>query len=168
MHNAFRAIISPITGGIDRLADFVAMLLDFTIMGTLVLNFFEGLASVMEFLGKIVVGLISIFSGLIGGMLEFFMSTGTLNFDKFGSRLKKSFWESFEMIWDDYFDKQKKDMPESKRVQNFHGDININQQFKEQLEPDRIAFALVNTLQKVADNPQQSMGRYFGGHYVQE
>ena len=44
----------------------------------------------------------------------------------------------------------------SKNVTNI-GNVNINQQFKEQLEPDRIAFAVTDQLKKLATNPVQAI-----------
>lgn len=41
---------------------------------------------------------------------------------------------------------------------NINQNVNINQSFREQQEPDRIARSLVNTLKELADNPRQSRG----------
>lgn len=42
-----------------------------------------------------------------------------------------------------------------------NGDNIIRNEFKEQMEPDRIAFTLVDQLQKLAQNPTQARGRAF-------
>jgi len=42
---------------------------------------------------------------------------------------------------------------------NINQNVNINQSFREQQEPDRIARSLVKTLQEIADNPRQAGGR---------
>lgn len=42
------------------------------------------------------------------------------------------------------------------------GSVNINQDFKEQMEPDRVAFTVAKTLTDIARNPTQAQGRGFG------
>jgi hypothetical protein len=46
------------------------------------------------------------------------------------------------------------------------GHVNINNNFKEQLEPDRIAFTLKEQLMKTAQNPSQSAARSLSGALV--
>jgi len=43
------------------------------------------------------------------------------------------------------------------------GNVNIRQDFKENMEPDRIAHSLVQTLRGIAVNPTQAAGRSFSG-----
>ena len=53
-------------------------------------------------------------------------------------------------------EKKKKEI--GKSVTNFNGPININQDFKGELNPDRVAFAFTKEIQKMAQNPTSVSG----------
>jgi hypothetical protein len=92
--------------------------------------------------------------------------TGKMSFATFMQNGLEEFQSGFNDVWDQA---QGYDSQTGKGIVNQTtniGHVNINNNFKEQLEPDRIAFTLVEQLGKVAQNPNQGSGRSLSGSLV--
>jgi hypothetical protein len=88
-----------------------------------------------------------------------------------GFSLQK-FIDDYKQGINDVFDKQRdylfgslEDLskaPVATMIQNINK-VEINQDFKEAQDPDRIAFTVQDALLKIAQNPTQAVGRSFAG-----
>lgn len=73
-----------------------------------------------------------------------------------------AFMDGFNDIWEGLDTKMAEGKGVANNVTNI-GHVAINNNFKEQLEPDRIAFTLKEQLMKTAQNPNQGQGRNLSG-----
>lgn len=114
----------------------------------------------------------SFLEGVISGMMEsiktfmtYFTSSQMISNPRgiFGE-VGKSFNSEYDRVMKDNLSSLSD--PEKgavvKQIININ-DVNINNSFKENMEPDRIAFTLVDQLRKVAQNPVSNPGRSMGG-----
>jgi len=176
---AVAAIISPITRVIDALADFIsplfsqAFLLESIVIPalTLITDLFEqlGLASVLAqaaFQG-LVFTILEAGRQIFAAIREF--SLEPLSFSGLG--------DAFVAGAEDIFDKNRRFLsgvagfdpdiaPVANNVVNI-GSVTIKQDFKQQIEPDRIAFTVQEQLLDLARNPTQSVNRSFEGAFAQ-
>ena len=163
---AFMMIISPITMAIDGLSDIVSVFFRFDLTGGIILALFDALATAMNGVGIAMVGLMSVISGFVSNIAEIVLMVIERDFSNFRERMNKAYWEGFDMIWNKYkpFDPMfpEQDQAVSNRITNI-GKVEIRNEFKEQMEPDRIAFTLVEQLQKAAMNPTRAAGGAFRG-----
>lgn len=166
---AFSKIMLPLTMAIDGMSDLLSGLLGWFATKEILLDFFEKFAVVLEFLGKVVVHVLSLISGMTNALIGQIYNLSQGNYKDIFS--KKS-WsnladEGYKDFWNKYYPTQKTDeeLPTSGHVTNI-GTVNLSQQFKEQMEPDRIAFAFVDQMKKLAMNPTQSSGRSMSGGMV--
>lgn len=165
---AMGLIFLPVTMAIDALAQVFAWLFRLDISGNAALVALEGLVIMFEFLGKVVVHVLSLISGVINTIVGqvYNMSQGN-----FKALFSKTDWsnladEGYQDFWKKFFPTNPQtgagEQATSNKVTNV-GKIEIVNQFKEQMEPDRIAFTLKEQLVKLATNPQQATGRSMRG-----
>lgn len=156
----------------------------------------DSLIQVFEFLGKAVVTVMAAISATFAGvfrMVENFQriqrepiqdkgTKGTVLTALLGEPLAKlattnrSMGEGVAGTWQDEFDAFIKDnlrtVQDGKGVQNnvtnnnFSGNITIKNDFKEQQEPDRVAFKMSEQLQKLGANRTQAKGRSLKAGFV--
>lgn len=159
---ALRAIFAPIEICLDAMAQFFAIILDVSFAIRIGADALGGLASILELVGKAVVGLISMFSGLLGFVFEAVRIVAQLDFTGLEKNLTQEFENGFFDIWDRYFPRDGKLDGKDQALAQSNININkveINNEFKEQMEPDRIAFSIQSQLVKAANNPSQGSGR---------
>lgn len=157
----FRAITSPISLAIDGLGALIGWLFSFGYLSSLALSAGEGFLDFLMYFAKLIVGVFALISGVLGAVLELYRMIIQLDYSKFLDNLITAFVDMFDEIWKRFFDSVKggnEENPVSQTKIDI-GKVEINNQFKEQMEPDRIAFTLTNQLLKVATNPSQAVGR---------
>lgn len=165
--DAIAKIFMPIEMAIDFWSDLVAWFFELDISGNILISIFEGLANALEAIGFIVVSSMSIISGAIASILQVIMDAKNLEFSGMGKRIGLAFNEGFSDFFSKHYDRSggqngSEGDKVSNRITNI-GKVEINNQFKEQLEPDRIAFTLKEQILKAALNPQQAAGRSMRG-----
>lgn len=156
---AFSKLMLPFTMAIGGISDMLSELLGWFVTKEWLLVFFEALAEAFDMLGMAVVGLLSMVAGVTNALagMVFEMSEG--NFKRAFTQIPTYYKEGSDDFWNKHYGKKDGEGEEkevSKQVTNI-GNVNINQQFKEQLEPDRIAFAVTDQLKKLATNPVQAI-----------
>lgn len=161
MGKALYQIVRPFLFVVDGLATMIEPLFRASIWLRLFAFLGEGLAIVLEGLGKLVNYLLAGFRGLALVIFELLESLVTMNFSGLGDRLQYAFTWGFESAMDELGRQTSGDDPAVVKNVTQIGSVTIQNQFKEQLEPDRIAFLLVDQLQKTAANPTQARGRAF-------
>lgn len=152
-------IMLPIEMAIEGVSDILAGILGWFVTKEIVLTFFEMLASSLELVADIIVHALSAISGLGAAIGQMITDIMDFRLKGIGGRMKTAFEEG---TWDFYKKAYKiKDSAEdpsvSGKVTNINN-LNINQSIKEQVEPDRIAFAAVSAFKKIAQNPTQASG----------
>lgn len=159
---AMDAIILPIVLAMETLSDWVAWIFRLDISGNILIAIFQWIADGMIFLGRVMVGWLSVIAGITNTIIGFMFDLVNLNFADMFSNIPKNFMEGFNDFFNKY-DPQQKLMTQEERIvsgNNIKIDkIEIQNSFKEQMEPDRIAFTLKEQLIKAALNPQQATGR---------
>lgn len=154
---AFENILRPFTFVTDVLSDLLAPLFSTATYGKAALWVLESLSEWFIDFGNAVVGMMAILNGamavLVNGIAD--LIHGHLPTDM-GARYSKG----FEAFWKYHQEPNDPNKSTSHHVTNI-GKIEIRNDFKEQLEPDRIAFSLKEQLMKVAQNPTQARGGSF-------
>jgi len=164
---AFGRVLLPFTMAIDSISDVLAGILGWFVTKEILLQGLELFASFLEWLAeKIVLATASIagFGAAIGGLIY---DLTHANLKGIGGRAQDSFNEGVNALLEKVYKTKDKDgqLPVTSQQTNI-GTLNINQQFKEQLEPDRIAFSAVEAFKKIAMNPSQAAGRSLAGGLV--
>lgn len=165
--NALELIFYPITMMIDFWANLLAPLFEVTTWLSFAMGPLEQLANVLQFLGTVSVLAYAGLSGLFAGLFQF---VGNLTSGKFANL--------FGGV-SDAFDQGVKDVIEANASKLFGGGspsvvnqvtnigkVEIRNDFKEQQEPDRIAFTLKDQLLKAAKNPTQARGNSLQGAFT--
>lgn len=151
-------IFSPITETMDALAHVLAPIFRVTTAMQLFILLLKGISFVLEGLAKVVMFFKASLFGLLTGLTEMVLAVynGKVGMSNLNT-LPNYFWQGAE-------DGFKKSLLRDEELMNSSaapvvnnttniGNVVIQNQFKEQLEPDRIAFALVDQLKRTAQNP---------------
>lgn len=158
LSNAFRKIFMPIEMAIDFFARLASSLFTVGPGLSIFITLVEGLASVFDFLGDVVVGILSLVSGIVHSIVSIYAHIARMDFLGLlkGGQFKDG-WEGGKDFWNNAQGMKPgdKELPVAANVTHI-GSVTIQQQFKEQMEPDRIAFSVVDMLNKVASNPTQA------------
>lgn len=152
----FQIVFGPALQLFDQLAQAISPIFSLSFI-------LEQLVPVVQELVNVFVTLFAIVRGFVFGIAQFVenVNAGKI-FDAF-----EGVQEQFKAGTDDFFDQflARTQTPEGEtRTANNVTNINkveIRNDFKEQLEPDRIAFTLKNQLMKAAQNPTQANGGNF-------
>lgn len=157
-HQAIVAILSPFEMIIDGWAQLWRWVFSSVIVLELFTRGMEKFGNVLMFIGKVIVGFFAIISGIMQSMLQLVIMFQERDFSGFGKKMTGAFMEGFDLHFEKYFPKDKVQLDKVPvSGQNIQVDkVVINNQFKEQMEPDRIAFALKDQLMKAAANPLQA------------
>lgn len=151
--------------GITNIAKSLAWLFDPTsIMG---FDLIEGALGMIERIVYTLAAGISFFQSFVFALMELINQIG--NVFSGGSFSLSSIGDAMEEGWFSMMDRIFGEMKQGNAVANMTtniGKVEIKNEFKEQQEPDRIAFALKDQLFKAAQNPTQSSGRTFAGATV--
>ena len=154
-------IFLPFTMILEFWSDLISWFFKLELTGNILLTLFGGFTSMLEGLGAIIVGTLSIISGAMSVVMGVISDVMSGSFRGIGKNVSKNFMDGFNEIWSRRFQREGLGVGEgstSNKVTNIDK-IEINNQFKEQMEPDRIAFVLKEQLVKAALNPQQASGR---------
>lgn len=153
---AMDKILTPITTMIDFFARLVAPLFEATFWLRYGLPLLDGFVFLLDKLGNVIVGLTSALYGIIGSVID--MITDLIHMkNPFGK-----FLEYYRTNFMDFHNRVMAGMGDpGKMTQNVVNNNHIEARFdmREQLEPDRIAFAVTQSLKKLALNPQQGRGQ---------
>ncbi len=169
MKDAVSDILLPITMGIDAWSDLLKILFTTSIWARVLVWSFEHLVDVFVYLGNMVKMLLADLSGFMS------VASGSMLQDD-----KHSSWNPvvlFKAAVDDFKEGQElflKDHPlktqadgtpsPNTKIDN-HNHIEARFDFKEQLEPDRVAFAVTEHLKKLVINATQGRGQSLSGGY---
>lgn len=157
---AMSRVMLPITEAIAGISDMLSAIGSWFVTKEYILTFFEFLADILEWVAEKIVLALSAISGFGAALGQMIYDITNMKFKGMGGRMVDAFGEG---AWDYYSkiykikDGSDSDLPVSQQVTNI-GTVNVNQQFKEQMEPDRIAFAFTEQLKKIAMNPAQASG----------
>jgi hypothetical protein len=155
---ALENIFMPLTIVFDTLAEWIAPLFEINTYGGPALSLFEKLVEVMEFFGKVSILAMAGFQGVVFAILQFIDNIRAGKFMNLGAGVG----DAFNAGVDDVIEKNAKRLgleggATVNQVTNI-GKVEIRNDFKEQQEPDRIAFTLKDQLLKAAKNPTQGRG----------
>lgn len=154
---AFQNIFFPIIQGFEALAQALSWFFSNAFLMAAVVPIFEGLVVVFEVLGQAVIYAMAGLNGLVAGLFAIFEAVKSGNF----TGLLDTFMNAADQGIDDFIANNLKKISEGGNVVNQVTNIakvEIRQEFKEQQEPDRIAFTIKDQLLKAAKNPVQSRG----------
>lgn len=154
--NAFNRIMLPITEAINGISDMLSGILGWFVTKEYLVSFFEILAEALEWVAEKIVLALSAISGFGAAIGQMIADIQDMRFSGMGGRMTEAFgsgaWDYYKKV---YKISESGETPVSQHVTNI-GTVNVNQQFKEQMEPDRIAMAFTDLLKKVSMNPTQS------------
>jgi hypothetical protein len=166
MTERFWAALQNLLLPFEQIADGVEMLLKPLFSWILSIDILLGIVDVavkiFEFLGTTMVLFEATISGVVMGIIGLIDDLKHLRFHDIG----KDWKTNFNMGVDDFINKNLKTVNKgggvANQVTNNHfGNVEIKNDFKDNVEPDRIAFTMKDQLLKAAQNPTQSRGRSF-------
>lgn len=159
--NAFEMIFAPLMAVMNAAAEFISPLFQMTNWIMVAQAVLEPLVDILEALGTVSILAWAGLQGLFFGLFKIIenISSGKI----LGAFTGVS--DAFNAGVNDIIENNMKNLrnPEGaivNQVTNI-GKVEIKNQFRENMEPDRIAFGLTKQLMKVAQNPTQSRGRQF-------
>lgn len=164
LQRAISLIFLPVTMAMDGLAQLLAWVVRLDISGNILIDFLSGFATALSDVGMVVVHALSLISGAMNALAVQTFSLFEGNFKQLfqGDEWSRLADEGYNEFWNRFMKDPvggaEQENPVSNKVTNIDK-IEIVNQFKEQMEPDRIAFSLKEQLIKAATNPQQAAGR---------
>ncbi len=156
--NAFGLILAPFRLVVDGIAMITSHLVSHNIAWDLTLDLLDRLAFVLKVIGEVIVFTLGVISGTMQMMMTIMDAITSRTLSKLKT-LPSDFEMGFDWIWKK-FHKIPLDVDNSatsQKVVNIN-EVNINNQFKEQMEPDRIAFSLKEQLLKADANRTRGKG----------
>lgn len=157
---AFVKIFAPIEFIVEGFASIARVLFSHTVGLSLFVSALEQLGPLFQWIGDVVVHLLAEISGVVGALMGMIQNLMNLNFKNFGKNMNDDASAGYHMVWDRYHKGGTQGVDTSQTSTNVINidKINIQNMFKEQMEPDRIAFSLKDQLLKAASNPLQASG----------
>jgi hypothetical protein len=162
---AVKQIFLPVWLAIDGLSSILAPLFEWSGVLSALMPILEAFVFVLETVGTLIVNIMAAISGAFGAIFNVLSSMSEegwlLNiFDN----IKKGFQEGF----DDFIGKHKKNIEDGTSVRNANTDITISKveirnDFKAGMEPDRIAYTIKEQLMNAHNNPVANKGGSFQG-----
>jgi hypothetical protein len=162
LKNAFTLLLAPLEMVTTGIANITSEMLSHEILWESLLTFIETFAHVIEGLGNIIVALIAGISASMRILMTIADAWTARDFKKMYG-IFDQMKDGYNIVWDKFHPNATQNIDNSqigKTAINIDN-VNINNQFKEQMEPDRVAFALVDQLKRAAVNQTQgasSMG----------
>lgn len=153
----FAAITGVFTEGMNNIAALIAPIFELS-------RYLNWLVNILDFLSTALGLAMAGFQGLAFGIMEFFSQMkGLLSGEGFSaSKIAEAYSGGVDMMIERIFGKMDKGENVANNIINNNiNKIEINQDFKQQQEPDRIAFTVADTLMKLARNPTQAVGGGF-------
>jgi hypothetical protein len=151
----FKFIFQPFFDAFDAVAEFISPLFQVSLYARMA-------ASALEFMATTLLLARATFQGIVFAIMELFnqlqkfFSGGGFSFAAIGD----AFNAGIDQLLEEALGKVSTGESTVTQVTNI-GKVEIKNQFKEQMEPDRVAFSLTKQLMKAAQNPTQSRGRQF-------
>lgn len=166
LKNAFVKVMMPINMAIDGIAHWIAPLLQTSTWLNIIIGPLEGFADALNALGDDIVDALGGMSGFFNALFYFIDQLVHLH-----KPTLQGMGDAFRTGYDDFMKanaarigKDKVDST-SYSVTNI-GKVEIRNDFKENQEPDRIAFTLKDQLMKAARNPTQGRGTSLQGAFA--
>ena len=166
---ALQPLIAPLKAVWNFLTNTLAWFFEFSLFATGLAYILNGLAQGFMVLGKGIIimeaglrGFFTMLIGFIDQLFKFVTFQGGFSFQKFiddyQAGIDDVFRENREYLFGSLQDLSK--APIAQMTTNI-GEVNINQNFKEAQDPDRIAFTVQQALVKIAQNPTQAVNRAY-------
>jgi hypothetical protein len=158
----FFKVFQPLLDAFDYMAGSIAVMFQFS-------HWLEGLIYVVEALTDGFAVLFGTMQGVVWGVMQLIQNVVNLVTGQGGLNIFKDVGAEFMRGFSDIWDSLDADMQQGKAVVNQTtniGTVTIANNFKEQLEPDRIAFTLKEQLMKTAQNPNSSGVKNLSGALV--
>lgn len=152
--NMFKMWFDAIFGWSDSLAKTMSKFLTWSYWIEKTMGLVQGITAVFVMLNAIL-------AGFIWSLIGAFEDIKAFRFAGMGDRMVENFKGGYNNTYDKLLSMREEDEKErfvSKRITNI-AKIEINNAFKEQQEPDRIAFTLKEQIVKAATNPRSARGR---------
>lgn len=152
----FSAMLGIINEGLTGFASMIAPLFEIYVIPIFVKIF----DYVSKFFGMVLMG----FQGLAFAIMETFNQVKNFFTGKGfkGAEIGTAFDSGMQDMFEKIFGKIEDGEGGVVSMQQNIAKVEINQDFKEQMEPDRVAFTVAKTLTDLARNPTQATGRGFG------
>jgi hypothetical protein len=153
--------LKPFVAIFDTIARFLSPLFQ-------VSRYFEALVFIIDALGTTLLLAQSTFNGLLFAVFEFveqvksFVTGGGFSFSAIGDAFTGGIDDMIERGLQAISDGTGAVVTQTTHI----GKVEIRNDFKQQMEPDRIAFTLKEQLLKAAQNPGQAAGRSFTGAFA--
>lgn len=163
---AIENIFMPVGLVIDALAEFISPLFQLSTYGNAALPVLDALVRIMEVLGKVSILAYAGLQGIFFALFQFVSNIASGNIRGAFKGMKTA----FEAGKDDVLSRNMNRMNQpggaaTNMVTNI-GKVEIRNDFKENQEPDRIAFTLKEQLLKAAKNPTQGRGTALQGAFA--
>jgi hypothetical protein len=156
---AIQVIIGPFMEVVDFFAELLAPMFQTSFYLQLLAPLMEGFVVMLEGIAKVVMLARAGLEGVFFAIFQFVENLMALKFTNLGEGVGTAFNAGVDSILEKYASKLGgDDAPVTTNFVNI-GKVEIKNQFKENAEPDRIAFSLTEQLMKVAQNPTQALNR---------
>lgn len=167
-------VVRPFMDMVDSLATAIMPIFRVTTWGELLITFLYKLADAIRFFALGITGWLAAFSGVMEGFLNVILKLQEFSFMDVLSgdaNLGEAFTSGFKQEFMRYLNKANQPgkpdengnvLNTSSHVTNI-GKVEVRQDFKENMEPDRIAASFVKVIGEIGRNPTQAQGRSFSG-----
>lgn len=174
MSVAMKNIFLPITLAIEGIAQITKEIFKMSTSVEFLTPALGGVAKFFEDFGESVVFVFGILAGAFSGLFQIIDNIARQGIAQaiLGGTMFDGVGKAASEGMDDFIKRNTARVQEGKGVQNnvtnnnFSGSITIRNDFKEQQEPDRIAFKMSEQLQKLGQNRTQSRGRSLRAGFV--
>lgn len=156
---AFQNILFPVTMAIDFISDFTKYIFTTSLWLRIVLPLWSKMNDVLDAVGFSIVATISLLSALFSAFLQF--ADNIIHLRNPMENVIGMFDYKFKDSMDKYLAKAEDPTKAAANTVN-NNNITLNVDMREQMEPDRIAFSLVQHLKKVTMNSPQGRGQTYG------
>ncbi len=160
LKTAIANIFLPLTMAIDGFSDLLAPLFQTSILGHVFLFLLEQLVPIFQMLGDVVIAILGMLSGAMSSIMGVFYDLGSGKFKDIMKDIIPNFKEGFQ----DFTTKHPfsgAGTPSPQTVVYNNNKIEARFDMREQLEPDRVAFAVTEHLKKLTINAIQGSNDSF-------
>lgn len=159
------AIFAPFELAIEGISGLFEWLLSFGDVSQIVVDNLKAILYPLEVFGRLIVGILSIVQGVVAALTGVILDIGQGKFTEVLKNIGPNFMSGMTDLYRQYYKPPELNAENQTNAKtNIQIDkIEINNAFKENAEPDRIAFTLKEQLMKAALNPTQALGRSLSG-----